>query len=120
MFPPINAHSRPPSEDLRGVVTGGTTEIQSASKQHQIRRQQQQSMDQQRRSALRSNSFIPSTASRYVSAAAAAAAAVQSPSVSISPLVRSPSFVQTGSSGQFEPAKSELDTRTPTAIKVLL
>jgi hypothetical protein len=45
---------------------------------------------------------------------------VQSPSVSISPLVRSPSFVQTGSSGQFEPAKSELDVTIPTAIEVFL
>lgn len=110
MFPPINTHSRPTSEDLRGVTNGGTTEIHSATKQNQIRRQQQQqSMEQQqRRSPLRSNSLLPSTSSRYVSAAAAAAAAVQSPSVSISPLVRSPSFVQTGTPAQFEPAKSEL------------
>ncbi|CAF3936451.1 unnamed protein product, partial [Rotaria magnacalcarata] len=49
MFPPINPHSRPPSEDLRGVGTNGTTEIHSASKQQQIRRQQQQTTDQQRR-----------------------------------------------------------------------
>ncbi len=119
MFPPINGHSRPPSEDLNGVGTTGATEIHSASKQHQIRRQQQV-MDQHRRSPLRSNSLVPSTSNRYVSAAAAAAAAVQSPSVSISPLVRSPSFVQTGSSGQFEPAKSELDVTIPTAIEVFL
>ncbi|CAF2985604.1 unnamed protein product [Rotaria socialis] len=107
MFPPINPHSRPPSEDLRGVGTNGTTEIHSASKQQQIRRQQQQqTIDQQRRSPLRSNSLLTTTASRYVTAAAAAAAAaVSSPSVSVSPLVRSPSFVQNGSSAQFEPAK---------------
>ncbi|CAF3079611.1 unnamed protein product [Rotaria sp. Silwood2] len=104
MFPPINPHSRPPSEDLRGVSTNGPTEIHSASKQQQIRRQQQ-TIDQQRRSPLRSNSLLPTTASRYVTVAAAAAAAVPSPSVSVSPLVRSPSFVQTGTSAQFEPAK---------------
>ncbi|CAF3671267.1 unnamed protein product [Rotaria sp. Silwood1] len=105
MFPPINPHSRPPSEDLRGVNTNGPTEIHSASKQQQIRRQQQ-TIDQQRRSPLRSNSLLPTTTNRYVTAAAAAAAAVPSPSVSVSPLVRSPSFVQTGcSSAQFEPAK---------------
>lgn len=107
MFPPINFHSRPTSEDLHGVGNGGTQEIHSVAKQNQIRRQQH-TTEQQRRSPLRSNSLIPSTSSRYVSAAAAAAAAVQSPSVSISPLVRSPSFVQTGSPAQFEPAKSEL------------
>ncbi|CAF3569501.1 unnamed protein product [Rotaria sordida] len=106
MFPPINPHSRPPSEDLRGVSTNGPTEINSNSKQQHIRRQHQ-TIDQQRRSPLRSNSLLPSTASRYVTVAtaAAAAAAVPSPSVSVSPLVRSPSFVQTGSSAQFEPAK---------------
>lgn len=108
IFPPINAHSRPPSEDLRGVGTNGTTEIHSASKQQQLRRQHQ-TIDQQRRSPLRSNSLLQSTASRYVTAAAAAAAVVSSPSVTISPLVRSPSFVQTGSSAQFEPPKSEQD-----------
>lgn len=111
IFPPINPHSRPPSEDLRAVGTNATNEIHSAAKQQQIRRQQQ-TMDQQRRSPLRSNSLLTSTANRYVTAAAAAAvaaAAVPSPSVSVSPLVRSPSFVQNGSSAQFEPAKSELD-----------
>lgn len=109
MFPPINPHSRPPSEDLRGVTTNGSAEMHSAAKQQQIRRQQ--TIENQRRSPLRSNSLLPSTASRYVTAAAAAAAAtaVPSPSVSVSPLVRSPSFVQNGPSAQFEPAKSELD-----------
>ncbi len=109
MFPPINSHSRPPSEDLRAAVTGSTNEIHPSSRQNQVRRQQQTLDQQQRRSPLRSNSLAPTTSSRYISAAAAAAAAVQSPSVSISPLVRSPSFVQTGSSAQFEPAKSEID-----------
>lgn len=110
MFPPINSNSRPTSEDLRAVVTNGTTDIHSTSKQNQIRRQQ--TIDQQRRSPLRSNSLIPSTSGRYVSAAAATAVATaQTPSVSVSPLVRSPSFVQPGTTvitGQFEPAKSEL------------
>ncbi|CAF1090526.1 unnamed protein product [Rotaria sp. Silwood1] len=52
MFPPINAHPRPPSEDLHGVSSGGVADINSASKQQQIRRQQL-TMDQQRRSPLR-------------------------------------------------------------------
>jgi hypothetical protein len=121
MFPPINGHSRPPSEDLRGVGSNGSTEIHSASKQQQIRRQQQQqTIDQQRRSPLRSNSLLPSTANRYVTAVASAAAAVSSPSILISPLVRSPSFAQTGSSAQFEPAKSELDVAIPAATKPIL
>ena len=62
-------------------------------------------MDQQRRSPFRSNSLIQSPATRY----ATAAAGVPMPSASISPLVRSPSFVPTGSSAQFEPAKSEFN-----------
>jgi hypothetical protein len=103
MFPPINANLRQSSDDIRGV--GGAPEIHSASKQQNIRRQQQP-MDQQRRSPLRSNSLVQSPATRYATAAAAAAG-VPTPSASISPLVRSPSFVQTGSSAQFEPAKSE-------------
>ena len=113
MFPPINSNSRPTSEDLRAVVTNGTTEIHSTSKSNQIRRQQ--TIEPQRRSPLRSNSLIPSTSGRYVSAAAAATAVatVQTPSVLVSPLVRSPSFVQPGPTttitGQFEPAKSELE-----------
>ncbi len=120
MFPPISSQSRPPSEDLHGAGTpNGTVEIHSASKQNQIRRQQQ-TIDQQRRIPLRSNSLMPSTTSRYVSATAATAAAVQSPSVSISPLVRSPSLVQTGPAAQYEPAKSELDVKIPMAIKILL
>lgn len=107
MFPPINSHSRPPSEDLRANTNGETN---SASKQNSIRRQQS-TIEQQRRSPMRSNSLVPSTATRYLSAAAAAAAAAatttttQTPSESVSPLARSPSFVQTGSSAQFEPAK---------------
>ncbi|CAM4949726.1 unnamed protein product [Rotaria socialis] len=52
MFPPINAHSRPPSEDLHGVSSGGVADIHSASKHQQIRRQQL-TVDQQRRSPLR-------------------------------------------------------------------
>ncbi len=116
MFPQIGSNSRTPSEDLRGASTNGTTEIPSASKQNQIRRQQ--TMDQQRRSPLRSNSLLP-TSSRYISAAAATAATIQSPSVSNSPLVRSPSFVQTGSSGQFEPPKSELDVTITRKIEKL-
>ncbi len=121
MFPPISSQqTRPASEDLNGVgTTSGAAEIQSPSKQNQIRRQQQQqTTDQQRRTPLRSNSLIPSTTSRYVSSTAAVAtAAVQSPSVSISPLVRSPSFVQTGTSAQYEPAKSELDVTILMAMK---
>lgn len=105
MFPAISAQSRPPSEDLRA---SGNVEVHAAaSKQNQIRRQQP--IEQQRRSPLRSNSLIASTATRYLSAAAAAVAATaQTPSDSVAPLVRSPSFVQTGTSAQFEPAKSEL------------
>jgi hypothetical protein len=52
LFPPINGHSRPPSEDLHGVSSGGVADIHSASKQQQIRRPPQ-TMDQQRRSPLR-------------------------------------------------------------------
>jgi hypothetical protein len=98
MFPPINAHSRPPSEDLRGVGGGGAADIHSASKQQQVRRQQQ-TMDQHRRSPLRSNSLLTNTttANRYVTMAAAAA---------VVPV--SSALVQTGSS---EPAKSELDIK---------
>jgi hypothetical protein len=62
MFPPINTHSRPPSEDLHGVSSGGVADIPSASKQQQIRRQPH-TIDQQRRSPLRSNSLLtPPTA----------------------------------------------------------
>lgn len=58
MFPPINTHSRPPSEDLHGVSSGGiATDIHSPSKHQQIRRNQQ-TIDQQRRSPLRSNSLL--------------------------------------------------------------
>jgi len=57
MFPPINTHSRPPSEDLHGVSSGGVADTHSASKQQQIRRNQQ-TIDQQRRSPLRSNSLL--------------------------------------------------------------
>jgi hypothetical protein len=90
MFPPINAHSRPTSEDLHGVSSGAVADIHSASKQQQIRRQQQ-TVDQQRRSPLRSNSLqtTTSTTNKYVTAAAAVAVPLYS--------------------GQFEPAKSELD-----------
>jgi len=93
MFPPINTHSRPPSEDLHGVSSGGIADIHSVSKQQQIRRQQQ-TIDQQRRSPLRSNSLLTITTARnrYITTAAAVA-------------VRSSSFVQTGS----ESTKSELD-----------
>ena len=111
VFPPIN--SRPTSEDLRGISTAGATEIHATSKQHPIRRQAQ-TIDQHRRSPLRSNTFISPTSIRYPSApSAAAATAVQPLSVSISPLVRSPSLVQTGS------AKSELDITTPAAKNLL-
>lgn len=112
MFPPINSHSRPPSEDLRANTNG---ELNSTSKQNSTRRQQQQqqTIEQHRRSPMRSNSLVPTTATRYLSAAAAAAAAtaVQIPTESVSSLARSPSFVQTGSAVQFEPAKSELVSR---------
>ncbi len=104
MFPPINANSRPTSEDLHGVSSGGVADIHSASKQQQIRRQQQ-TIDQQRRSPLRSNSLLTttSTANKYVTAAAAVA--VPLPSV------------------QVDPAKSELDiksTRTATTAAAVL
>lgn len=110
MFPPIGSHSRPPSEDLRGTATNGTPEIHSSLRQHQSRRSQN-TVDHQRRSPLRSNSLIPSTSTRYPSTAIAVATpiTIQSPSTSTSLLVRSPSFVQNGSSASFEPAKSELD-----------
>lgn len=52
VFPPINTHSRPPSEDLHGVTSTGIGDIHSASKHQQIRRQQA-TIDQQRRSPLR-------------------------------------------------------------------
>jgi hypothetical protein len=92
MFPPINTHSRPPSEDLHGVSSGGVADIRSASKHQQIRRQQH-TLDQQRRSPLRSNSLLTTTTSktRYTVKAAAVA-------------------VPMSSSGQFKADKSELDT----------
>ena len=105
MFPPINGSSRPTSEDLQGVSSGGVADIHSASKQQQIRRQQQ-TIDQQRRSPLRSNSLLTttSTSNKYVTAAAAVAV----------PL----------SSVQTDPAKSELDikksTRTATTAAAVL
>src|SRR5262245_12890057 len=79
MFPPINTHSRPPSEDLNGVSSGGAADIHSASKQQQIRRQQQ-TIDQQRRSPLRSNSLrtTPITTNRYVTATTAVAVPMSS------------------------------------------
>lgn len=78
MFPPINTHSRPPSEDLPGVSNGGIPDIHSASKHQQIRRQQQQTIDQQRRSPLRSNSLL--THSTTSTSRNAAAVAVRMPS----------------------------------------
>jgi len=60
VFPPINTHSRPPSEDLNGVTSTGIADIHSASKHQQMRRQQA-TIDQQRRSPLRSNSFLTIT-----------------------------------------------------------
>lgn len=118
IFPPINGHSRPPSEDLRAV---GSSEIPtSTSKTNQpIRRSSQQNlMEQQRRTPLRSSSLLPSSGARYVTAAAAAAAAVASPNPTGSPLLRSPSFVQTAaSSTQFEPAKSECQMTFPSVEK---
>lgn len=106
MFPPINTHSRPPSEDLHGVNGSGVADIHSASKHQQIRRQQQ-TIDQQRRSPLRSNSLLTTTTTsktRFTSKAAAVA-------------------VQMSAQRQFESNKSELDisekpkifTRTTTA-----
>ncbi|CAF3979567.1 unnamed protein product [Rotaria sp. Silwood2] len=80
MFPPINAHPRPPSEDLHGVSSGGVTDIHSASKQQQIRRQQL-TTDQQRRSPVRSNSLLITTAkatNRYVTTATAVAVSMSS------------------------------------------
>lgn len=112
IFPPINGHSRPPSEDLRAV---GSTDIQSSTQKNSQpfrRSSQQNSMEQQqqRRTPLRSTSLLPSTGTRYVTAAAAAAAAVATSSATGSPLLRSPSFVQTaGTSTQFEPAKSKCE-----------
>ena len=112
IFPPINGHSRPPSEDLRAV---GSTDIQSSTQKtsQPYRRSSQQNVmeqQQQRRTPLRSTSLLPSTGTRYVTAAAAAAAAVASSSATGSPLLRSPSFVQTaGTSTQFEPAKSKCE-----------
>jgi hypothetical protein len=72
LFPPINGHSRPPSEDLHGVSSGGVADIHSASKQQQIRRPPQ-TMDQQRRSPLRSNSLLTTATARkrYLTTAAA-------------------------------------------------
>jgi hypothetical protein len=92
VFPPINTHSRPPSEDLRGVSSGGGVDIHSASKHQQIRRQQQ-TMDQQRRSPLRSNSLltIATTPRNRFSTNSAAVADSMS------------------SSGKLDPNKSELD-----------
>ena len=91
MFPPINTHSRPPSEDLPGVSAGGVADIHSASKHQQIRRQQQ-TIDQQRRSPLRSNSLQTNTTTT-ASRRAAAAVAVPMPS-----------------SGQTHSNKSELES----------
>lgn len=95
MFPPINTHSRPPSEDLPGVSTGGVADIHSASKHQQIRRQQQ-AIDQQRRSPLRSNSLQTNTTTTASRKAAAATLAV--------PM---------SSSGQNHSNKSELDILSP-------
>ena len=67
MFPPINAHSRPPSEDLRGL-NHHSSESPTGSKQQQQQQQQQpsgatvgaaqvrrqQTLEQNRRSPLRS------------------------------------------------------------------
>ncbi|CAF1195435.1 unnamed protein product [Rotaria sordida] len=53
MFPPINAHPRPPSEDLHGVSSGAVADIHSTSKQPQQIRRSHLTMDQQRRSPLR-------------------------------------------------------------------
>ena len=108
IFPPINGHSRPPSEDLHGLTTTGSVDMHSTSKPTQLRRQPH-IIEPHRRTPLRSTSMLPTPATRYVTAAAAAAAAVASPSISGSPLLRSPSFVQTGASTQFEPAKSKLN-----------
>jgi len=65
MFPPINTHSRPPSEDLHGVSSGGIADIHSASK-HQQSRRNQQTIDQQRRSPLRSNSLLTTPTAKIV------------------------------------------------------
>ncbi len=92
MFPPINTHSRPPSEDLHGVGSGGAVDIHSASKNQQVRRQPQ-TLDQQRRSPLRSNSLLTTTTSKARQTVKAAAVAV--------PL---------SSPGQTVPDKSELDS----------
>lgn len=108
VFPPINGHSRSPSEELRRTSTNPTVEMHSASKSQQLRRQQH-NVEQNRRTPLRSSSLLPSNGTRYVTAAAAAAAASAAgqPTTSASPLLRSPSFVQTGATAQFEPAKSK-------------
>lgn len=108
IFPPINGHSRPPPEDLHGLTTTGSVEMHSTSKPTQLRRQPH-IIEPHRRTPLRNTSVLPTPATRYVTAAAAAAAAVASPSISGSPLLRSPSFVQTVASTQYEPAKSEFN-----------
>ncbi|CAF2145001.1 unnamed protein product [Rotaria magnacalcarata] len=101
MFPPINAHSRPPSEDLHGVSSGGVADIHSASKHQQIRRQQL-TVDQQRRSPLRSKSSLSTTASmktRYVKAPTAVAVPMPSP------LARSLKILRTGTPSTIESIK---------------
>ena len=100
MFPPINAHSRPPSEDLRGITGNvGATDVHSASKQQQLRRQQQ-TMEQQRRSPLRSNSLLMLTPT------------VNRVAITATPtsLVPSPTLAPTDR--RLEPGKSELDPLT--------
>jgi hypothetical protein len=119
MLPPINTHSRSSLDDLRGVGTGGTSQISSPSKQPSIRRQQQ-TIDHQRRNPLRSNRLLASTGSKYVTTTPAAAPAFSSPFVSVSSLTRASSIVQTKSSAQIEPVKSELNIPLPAAIAVLL
>jgi len=118
MLPPINTHSRSSLDDLRGVGTGGTSQISSPSKQPSIRRQQ--TIDHQRRNPLRSNRLLASTGSKYVTTTPAAAPAFSSPFVSVSSLARASSIVQTKSSAQIEPVKSELNIPLPAAIAVLL
>ena len=93
-------------EDLRADGPNETVEGTMPGKQSNLRRHQ--SIEPQRRSPMRGNRLVPSTGNKYMSTSMAPSVvpAISSSFASVSSIIHTPSIMQTGSPGQYEPHRS--------------
>ncbi|CAF1325592.1 unnamed protein product [Adineta ricciae] len=105
-LPPINTHGRSSLDDLRADGPNETIEGTMPGKPSNLRRHQ--SIEPQRRSPMRGNRLVPSTGNKYMSTSITppVVPAISSSFASASSIIHTPSIVQMGSPGQYEPHRT--------------